>query len=68
MRASGTALPFADSAFDLLTSFDVLVQLPGEGSDELAMREMFRVLRPGGVAFVRVAAYDFSFPAASYVT
>ena len=57
--ASVTALPFADSTFDLVTSFDVLVQLPGEGSDELAMREMFRVLRPGGVAFVRVAAYEW---------
>jgi SAM-dependent methyltransferase len=57
--ASVTALPFADSTFDLVTSFDVLVQLPGEGSDELAMREMFRVLRPGGIAFVRVAAYEW---------
>jgi SAM-dependent methyltransferase len=56
-QASVTALPFADSTFDLVTSFDVLVQLPGEGSDEVAMREMFRVLRPGGVAFVRAAAY-----------
>ena len=56
-QASVTALPFADSTFDLVTSFDVLVQLPGEGSDERAMREMFRVLRPGGVAFVRAAAY-----------
>jgi SAM-dependent methyltransferase len=56
-QASVTALPFADETFDLVTSFDVLVQLPGEGSDELAMREMFRVLRPGGVAFVRAAAY-----------
>src|SRR5215203_1518096 len=57
--ASVTALPFADSSFDLVTSFDVLVQLHGEGSDELAMREMFRVLRPGGVAFVRAAAYEW---------
>ena len=37
----------------------MLVQLPGEGSDELAMREMFRVLRPGGVAFARAAAYEW---------
>ena len=58
-QASVTDLPFADSTFDLVTSFDVLVQLPGEGSDELAMREMFRVLRPGGVAFVRAAAYEW---------
>ena len=55
--ASVTALPFADESFDLVTSFDVLVQLPG--ADELAAREMYRVLRPGGVAFVRVAAYEW---------
>jgi SAM-dependent methyltransferase len=58
-QASVTALPFADETFDLVTSFDVLVQLPGEGSDETAMREMFRVLRPGGVAFARAAAYEW---------
>jgi SAM-dependent methyltransferase len=58
-RASVTALPFAGETFDLVTSFDVLVQLPGEGSDESAMREMFRVLRPGGFAFARVAAYEW---------
>lgn len=58
-RASVTALPFADESFDLVTSFDVLVQLPGEGSDVEAMREMFRVLRPGGFVFARVAAYEW---------
>jgi SAM-dependent methyltransferase len=58
-EASVTALPFANETFDLVTSFDVLVQLPGEGSDELAMREMFRVLRPGGIAFTRAAAYEW---------
>jgi ubiquinone/menaquinone biosynthesis C-methylase UbiE len=58
-QASVTALPFAAETFDLVTSFDVLVQLPGEGSDELAMREMFRVLRPGGIAYVRAAAYEW---------
>ena len=58
-QASATHLPFADSIFDLVTSFDVLVQLPGESSDASAIREMHRVLRPGGIAFVRVAAYEW---------
>jgi ubiquinone/menaquinone biosynthesis C-methylase UbiE len=57
VQASVTHLPFADRTFDLVTSFDVLVQLPGEDSDELAIREMYRVLRPQGIAFVRAAAY-----------
>lgn len=58
-QASVTALPFADESFDLVTSFDVLVQLTGARADELAVSEMYRVLRPGGVAFVRVAAYEW---------
>jgi ubiquinone/menaquinone biosynthesis C-methylase UbiE len=58
-QASVMHLPFADSTFDLFTSFDVLYQLPGNRSDELAIREMYRVLRPAGVAFVRVAAYEW---------
>ncbi|MEP7338090.1 MAG: class I SAM-dependent methyltransferase [Acidobacteriota bacterium] len=56
-QASATNLPFADESFDLVTSFDVLVQIPGEDSDQQAIREMWRVLRPGGIAFVRCAAY-----------
>ena len=59
VQASATDLPFADAAFDLVTSFDVLVQIPGEGADEQAMREMQRVLRPSGLAFVRCAAYEW---------
>jgi SAM-dependent methyltransferase len=58
-RASVTALPFADNNFDLITSFDVLVQLPGAGADAQAAQEMYRVLRPGGIAFVRAAAYEW---------
>ncbi len=58
-QASVTHLPFADAQFDLVTSFDVLVQVPGAGADEVAMREMNRVLRDDGIAFVRVAAYDW---------
>lgn len=58
-QASVTDLPFADSSFDLMTSFDVLVQLPTSGADEHAMREMYRVLKPGGIAFVRAAALEW---------
>lgn len=56
-QASATDLPFADKSFDLVTSFDVLVQIPGAGTDEQALEELWRVLKPGGLAFVRVAAY-----------
>jgi ubiquinone/menaquinone biosynthesis C-methylase UbiE len=58
-QASVTSLPFSDSAFDLVTSFDVLVQLPGTGFDDLALCEIRRVLKPGGITIVRVAAYEW---------
>lgn len=59
VQASATDLPFDDSSFDLVTSFDVLVQLPTPGSDVDAIREMYRVLRPGGLGFVRAAAFEW---------
>jgi SAM-dependent methyltransferase len=57
--ASATHLPYADGCCDIATSFDVLVQLPQDGDDQRALAEMYRVLRPGGVAFVRGAAYEW---------
>lgn len=54
-QATVTQLPFGDSLFDLVTSFDVLYCL--ETPDErTAVTEMFRVLRPGGRVIVNVAA------------
>src|SRR6185295_18586563 len=43
---------------DLITSFDVLQHVPDE-QDALAIKEFYRVLRPGGVVFIRVAAYQW---------
>jgi SAM-dependent methyltransferase len=56
-RASVTAVPFPTAAFDLVTSFDVLysLQAPDERS---AVREMYRLIRPGGYALVNVAALE----------
>jgi ubiquinone/menaquinone biosynthesis C-methylase UbiE len=57
VRATVTALPIADATADVATSFDVLYCLD-DADEVLAVREMFRVLRPGGVAIVNVAALD----------
>jgi SAM-dependent methyltransferase len=54
-QASATRLPFTDASFDMVTSFDVIVQIPGDG-DVSAIEEMYRVLQPGGVGFIRAAA------------
>jgi ubiquinone/menaquinone biosynthesis C-methylase UbiE len=59
VQASVTNLPFADSSFDLVASFDVIVQLPTSGAALQAMQEMYRVLKPGGIGFVRAAAFEW---------
>jgi SAM-dependent methyltransferase len=56
-RASVVAIPFADGAFDVVTSFDVLYALPADEAQR-AVREMTRVLKPGGTLIVNVAALD----------
>lgn len=54
-QADATHLPYASESFDLVTSFDVMQCLP---DDAAALREMARVLRPGGTALLTVAAFD----------
>jgi SAM-dependent methyltransferase len=56
--AYGTAeaIPFAEGSFDLVTAFDVLEHLD---DDVRALREMARVVRPGGLIAVTVPAYGW---------
>lgn len=57
-RASVGAIPFRDGAFDIVTSFDVLYHL-NVNDDRAALGEIHRVLRPGGVALIRLPAFDW---------
>jgi SAM-dependent methyltransferase len=56
-HASITHVPFASGRFDLVTAFDVLYSLPGE-AEGAAVRELHRVLKPGGHLIVNVAALN----------
>ena len=49
-----TDLPFADNSFDLVLATDVIEHVD---DDRLALREVRRVLRPGGRALVTVPAF-----------
>jgi SAM-dependent methyltransferase len=53
VRADAAVVPFASNTFDLVTSFDMLQCIP---TDLEAVREVARVLKPGGVAVLSMAA------------
>lgn len=55
LRADVERLPFANSAFDLVTCLDVLEHV----DDEVAVAEARRVLRPGGFVVLSVPAHRF---------
>lgn len=57
-RSSVSAIPFRDGAFDIVTSFDVLYHLNVD-NDRIALAEIHRVLRPGGIALIRLPAFDW---------
>ena len=48
-------IPFGDQTFDIVAAFDVLYALDEE-TESLAVKEIHRVLRPGGSAIINVAA------------
>ena len=54
-QASALMLPFSDDVFNLVTSFDVIYAFDDEMA-AVALREMWRVLRPGGSLVLNVAA------------
>jgi SAM-dependent methyltransferase len=58
VNAAGEHLPFADRAFDLILSHEVLEHV---ADDAAALGEMVRVLRPGGrmILFVPNRGYPF---------
>ena len=57
-QATVTALPLASECFDSVSSLDVVYH-QAVGSDLAALREFYRVLRPGGRLLIQVPAYDW---------
>lgn len=55
-QTSITHLPFRDQAFDAVVSVDTLQCLAGD-DDRMALREMWRVCRPGGYLLLWVTAH-----------
>lgn len=56
-QADISHLPFPDGTFDAVVSLDVLVHFP-RGTEQQALGELVRVLRPGGLFVIRVSALD----------
>ena len=55
VNASLTDLPFSDNSFDLVCAFDVIEHIE---DDKKALNEVFRVLKPGGILFLTVPAFE----------
>lgn len=57
VQGSVEMLPFPSSTFDLVTSFDVLYHMAIR-DDVAALRELHRILKPGGRLLIRLPAYQ----------
>lgn len=55
-KADAANLPFADQYFDIATALDVIEHLD---DDYVALKELYRVMKPGGLLIVSVPAYKF---------
>jgi SAM-dependent methyltransferase len=55
-QASITDIPFKSDTFDVVFSFEVVTQTP-YATHDASLREMHRVLKPGGHLFIRVPAF-----------
>ena len=56
VHGTATDLPFATASFDLVTSFEVLDEIP---DDRSAFAELARVLQPGGRALIRLPGLEW---------
>ncbi|HLU74953.1 MAG TPA: methyltransferase domain-containing protein [Nonomuraea sp.] len=54
VRGTALDMPFEDGSFDRVIAAEVLEHIP---DDMTAMREIFRVLRPGGLAAITVPSF-----------
>jgi SAM-dependent methyltransferase len=61
VRGSAIELPLPAQSVDAVITLDVLQHLPLDGGDAAALGEIARVLRPGGVLFVRTNAQSFPY-------
>ena len=60
-KASALELPYPTASVDVIITLDVLQHVPLDGGDVTALREMRRVLKPGGWLFIRTNAQSFPY-------